>query len=165
MDYTERVGKAADLALKRNRQRTSVQRRGMMGLDITKAAGEYDVSVSDVAKELSGRRSYKKQIKPTRKPKTFGGAREKCRECGQDLEHGESKCPLCGTDTSFIWGGLSMEGIIINLKKLCEDGLKISERIRLRKALKDLGKDMSINSSKYSKAINKRLVVEVKKRR
>jgi hypothetical protein len=137
----------------------------MMGVDITNAAGEYDVSASDVAKEMSRRRSFKKKPKPTKKPKTYGGAREKCRECGQDLEHGESTCPLCGTDTSFIWGGLSMEGILTNLKKLCEDGLKISERTRLRKALKDLGRDMTINSSKYSKALNKKLVVEVKKRR
>jgi len=166
MDQQERVERAADLAMRRNRQRTSVQRRGMVAIDISKAAEEYGVDAGDVARELSKRRSYRKQIEqpPARRRAVDKSAKEKCRECGQDLERGENRCPLCGTDTAFIWGGLSIENIIVNLKKLCEDGLRVSDRLKLRKALKDLSKDMVINSSKYSKAINKRLIIEVKRK-
>jgi hypothetical protein len=163
MAYTDSVKNAADRALK-------LMKTQDRGLAIWMAADEYQVSTKDVAKELSGRKRKKSQDKK-RKLKNYGDSSEKCRECGQRLSFGDRDCPLCGADTSWVWpgtksySGLTLEDIMVHLKKLCESGLRPSEKSKLRKSIRALSNDMFSNSKMYSEARDKDLLIEVKRKK
>jgi hypothetical protein len=160
------VERAADAALSRNRDRPVSDRRGNMALDITWAAEQYGVDISAVARML-GRRN-RRSARP--RPRIPRGATERCREGGANLRRDQSECPQCGAGTSGIaWEGrkyndMTMESIVRQIKKLCSEGLTVSERIGLRKAVKSLSSDMTKNPSSYSKALDKGLIIEIKKR-
>jgi hypothetical protein len=136
---------------------------------IAKASGEFNVDKGDVARryrEGVARRVASQSFTPKAVAQKID-ATEKCRECGADLDHGDEICGLCGTDVGWIWesSGLTIEEIVRHIKALCEDGLRPSQGIALRKALKVLSREMYRDLSRFRKPINENLLIDVKRRR
>lgn len=62
------------------------------------------------------------------------------------------------------YNDMSVKDIVDNFKVLCESGLRTSALHQLRRAMRDLSRDMYKNPKRYKSPLDRGLVIETKSR-